>query len=256
VEVQGASAIVTGGASGIGEATARALQARRACCVIVDRDEGRGLALAAEIGAEFVLADVASEEDITLAIRKAQELGPLRVLVNAAGVSTSSKIVGRGGEPHSLEAFERIVRVNLVGTFNCMRLAASAMILTESADDAGARGVIVNMTSSAAFEGQIGQSAYAASKGGVVSMTLPAARDLARNGIRVNTISPGLIDTPIYGSGERSQKFKEMLSGNLLFPPRFGTADEIASMVLEIVANDYVNAEVIRVDGGARLGAK
>jgi NAD(P)-dependent dehydrogenase (short-subunit alcohol dehydrogenase family) len=176
--------------------------------------------------------------------------------VNAAGVGHAMRTVDREGKPFDLGAFERVLRINLVGTFNCIRLAAAAMSKTAPVDADGARGAIVNIASVAAFDGQIGQAAYSASKGGVVGLTLPVARDLSAIGVRVNTVAPGLIDTPIYGTGEGSEKFKAHLGKDVLFPKRLGSASEIASMVCELITNPYMNAEVIRVDGGIRIPPK
>jgi len=256
MELNGASAIITGGASGIGEATARRLSALGARCVIVDLDEGKGKELATALRGEFAKADVSNTEEVQAAVDAAMGLGPLRVLVNSAGIGFIGRTVDREGKPFDLGAFERVLRVNLVGSFNCLRLAAAAMAKTDPVDSEGQRGVIVNMASAAAFDGQTGQAAYSASKGGVVGMTLPIARDLRAIGVRVNTVAPGLIDTPIYGEGEGSDKFKAHLAQNVLFPKRLGHAEEIASMVLELVTNDYMNAEVVRVDGGVRLPPK
>ncbi|MBW2578813.1 MAG: SDR family NAD(P)-dependent oxidoreductase [Deltaproteobacteria bacterium] len=256
MEINGASAIVTGGASGIGEAAARRLSALGARCVIVDLDEGKGKELASALGGEFAKADVSNAEEVQAAVDAAVALGPLRVLVNSAGVGSIGRTVDREGNPFDLDAFERVLRINLTGSFNCLRLAAAAMARMDPVDAEGQRGAIVNMASAAAFDGQTGQAAYSASKGGVVGMTLPIARDLRAIGVRVNTIAPGLIDTPIYGEGEGSEKFKTHLAQNVVFPKRLGYADEIASMVVELVTNDYMNAEVVRVDGGVRLPPK
>jgi NAD(P)-dependent dehydrogenase (short-subunit alcohol dehydrogenase family) len=256
VHLDNVSAIVTGGASGIGEASARALAKRGATCVIVDRNEVRGLEVAAELQGVFAGGDVADEGAVQAAVDAAMEVAPLRALVNAAGIGSARRTVDRNGVPFPLADFEQVVRVNLIGTFNCIRLAAAAMARTEPVTPDGGRGAIVNLASIAAFDGQTGQAAYSASKGGVVGMTLPIARDLAAVGVRVNTIAPGLIDTPIYGSGEAARQFKEHLAKGLLFPRRMGTADELASMVVELITNDYVNGETVRVDGGLRLGPK
>ncbi len=256
MELNGASAIITGGASGIGEASARRLSALGARCVIVDLDEAKGKELAASIRGEFVKADVANAEEVQTAIDAATALAPLRVLVNSAGIGFIGRTVDREGKPFDLDAFERVLRVNLVGSFNCLRLAAATMAKTDPVDSEGQRGSIVNMASAAAFDGQTGQAAYSASKGGIVGMTLPIARDLRAIGVRVNTVAPGLIDTPIYGEGEGSEKFKAHLAQNVLFPKRLGYAEEIASMVVELITNDYMNAEVVRVDGGVRLPPK
>ncbi len=251
-----ASAIVTGGASGIGLAVAHQLKELGARVVIADLQEERGSAAAAEVGGLFVRCDVSSEEDGLAAVRAASEMGPLRVLVNSAGFAPAGRTVDRNNDPMPQATFDLVIKVNLLGTFNMLRLSASAMARTEPLDADGARGVIVNMASVAAFDGQIGQAAYSASKGGVVGMTLPIARDLSAVGIRVNSIAPGLIDTPIYGSGEDAERFKSRLGESVLFPKRLGEGDELASMVIECITNPYVNGETIRVDGGIRMPAK
>ena len=256
MELTGAAAIVTGGASGIGRACAHRLAASGASCVILDIQAGKGGEAAREVGGVFVEGDVVDAEAVQAAVDAASELGPLRVLVNSAGIASAVRTVDRHGEPMPLERFERVVAVNLVGTFNCIRLAAAAMARTDPADADGQRGAIVNMASVAAFDGQTGQNAYSASKGGVVGMTLPIARDLVPLGVRVNTIAPGLIDTPIYGTGEAAEQFKARLAEGVLFPKRLGTADELASMVMELLTNDYINGETIRVDAGIRLPPK
>jgi NAD(P)-dependent dehydrogenase (short-subunit alcohol dehydrogenase family) len=253
MDITGASAIVTGGASGLGEATARLLAQRGAAVVVLDLQEEKGEKLAAEIGGAFVRADVADEEQVRGAVEAASELGPLRILVNSAGLGRAGRIIGRDLTPIPLEQFEFVLRVNLVGTYNCARLAASAMAATEPLGDGTSRGAILNTASAAAFDGQIGQTPYSASKGGVVGMTLPMARDLARHGIRVNTIAPGLIDTPIYGSGEQAEAFKAKLGESVVYPNRLGRAEEFASMALEVLTNDYMNGETIRLDGAIRM---
>jgi len=258
MDITGAAALVTGGASGLGEATARLLAARGARVVVLDLDEERGPQVAEEIGGLFARADVRDEAEVIAAVDAAAGLGPLRVLVNCAGISIPARTTGRDGEyasAHDLEAFQFVVGVNLVGTFNCARLAATAMSRTDPDAD-GQRGAILNTASVAAFDGQIGQTAYSASKGGIVGMTLPLARDLAVVGIRVNTIAPGLIDTPIYDTAPDPEAFKERLKRDVLFPPRLGTAEEFASLALELLTNPYMNAEVVRLDGGARLQPK
>ena len=256
MDLNGTSAIVTGGASGIGLGCAKRLSAEGARVVVLDMNEAQGSAIAKQLGGVFAKADVADEAQVLAAVEAAAKLGPLRSLVNAAGIGHAMRTVDREGKPFDLAAFERVLRINLVGTFNCIRLAASAMSKTAPVDADGARGAIVNIASVAAFDGQIGQAAYSASKGGVVGMTLPVARDLSAIGVRVNTVAPGLVDTPIYGTGEGSEKFKANLGQNVLFPKRLGVADEIASMVLELITNPYMNAEVIRVDGGIRIPPK
>ena len=256
MELDGASVLVTGGASGIGEASARRLALLGAKPVICDLNEEKGKAVAADLKGEFVKTDVADEEQVQSAVDTALGLGPLRALVNAAGIGSASRTVNREGKPFPLDTFEFVIRVNLIGTFNCIRLAAAAMSKQDPVDAQGQRGAIVNLASVAAFDGQIGQVAYSASKGGVVGMTLPIARDLAAVGIRVNTIAPGLIDTPIYGEGEGSEAFKAKLAQSVLFPKRLGDATELASMVAELITNDYMNAETLRVDGGIRMPPK
>ena len=258
MDINGVSAIVTGGASGIGAATARLLAAKGAKVVIADLQADKGEALAKEIGGAFCKVDVTQTEDIMNAIEMAKDMGPLRVLVNSAGIGWAQRTVGKGGSYDSaanLDAYKKVIAINLVGTFDCIRLAATAMSVTEPLAD-GERGAIVNIASVAAFDGQIGQAAYSSSKGGVVGMTLPIARDLAAVGVRINTVAPGLINTPIYGEGEGSEQFKEKLQTGVLFPNRLGYSTELASMVVECVTNSYMNAETIRVDGGIRMPPK
>ncbi|MDQ2649152.1 MAG: SDR family NAD(P)-dependent oxidoreductase [Actinomycetota bacterium] len=259
MDLNGISAIVTGGASGLGEATARQLAGRGAKVVIVDMNPEKGEAVAKEIGGVFAQADVANPEQVIAAVEAAKEMGPLRALVTAAGIGWPSRTIGKDGQyesAHDLDIYRKVLEVNLVGTFNCIRLAATAMSQTEALNEDGERGAIVTVTSVAAFDGQIGQAAYSSSKGGVVGMTLPVARDLSAVGVRVNCIAPGLIDTPIYGQGDASEAFKEKLKRDVLFPHRLGTADEFATMAIELLSNSYMNAEVIRVDGGVRMQPK
>lgn len=256
INLEGTAAIVTGGASGIGEACARQLAEAGARVVVADLNEERGTAVASEIGGLFAKTDVTSEEDGLAAVAAASEMGALRSVVNSAGIGWAARTVDRSGEPFDMGAFQTVIAINLVGTFNMMRLGAAAMAKTEPMDDDGYRGAIVNMASVAAFDGQIGQLAYSASKGGVVSMTLPAARDLSAIGVRVNTIAPGLIDTPIYGEGEASDEFKAKLGESVLFPKRLGSSEELAFMVMECLTNPYVNGETIRLDAGVRLPPK
>lgn len=247
------SAIVTGGASGIGEASARQLAALGSKVVIADLNEERGQQIATEVGGMFVRCDVSNEEDGQAAVMAASEMGPLRALVNSAGLGRAGRTVDRNNDPMPQKDFDFVIRINLLGTFNMLRLSAAAMAKTDPLDDDGQRGAIVNLASVAAFDGQIGQAAYSASKGGVVGMTLPIARDLSAVGIRVNTIAPGLIDTPIYGEGEDADKFKNHLGQSVLFPKRLGSGEELAFMVVDLITNPYMNGEVIRVDGGIRL---
>jgi NAD(P)-dependent dehydrogenase (short-subunit alcohol dehydrogenase family) len=258
MDINGVSAIVTGGASGIGAAAARRLSAGGAKVVVADLQDDKGSALADEIGGGFCRVDVTNTDDIVQAVEMAKSMGPLRVLVNSAGIGWAQRTVGKDGTYESaanLDAFKKVIAINLVGSFDCIRIAATAMSLTEPMEY-GERGAIVNIASVAAFDGQIGQAAYSASKGGVVGMTLPIARDLAAIGVRVNTIAPGLIDTPIYGTGEASENFKANLEKGVLFPHRLGTQDELAAMILACITNSYMNAETIRVDGGIRMPPK
>ncbi len=256
MNLEGSSSIVTGGASGIGEASARQLAAAGSRVVIADLNEGKGAAVASELGGLFVKCDVTSEEDANTAVAAASEMGPLRALVNSAGIGWAARTIDRNNEPMDLSKFQLVVNINLVGSFNMLSKSAAAIAQTEALDADGTRGAIVNMASAAAFDGQIGQCAYSASKGGVVGMTLPIARDLSAVGIRVNTIAPGLIDTPIYGEGEDSEQFKAHLGQSVLFPKRLGSGEELAFMVLECITNPYMNGETIRVDGGIRMPPK
>jgi NAD(P)-dependent dehydrogenase (short-subunit alcohol dehydrogenase family) len=252
------SALVTGGASGLGEATVRLLAERGLRVVILDRDETRGQKLAADVGAQFVSADVTDEPQVIAAVDAALAMAPLRAVVNCAGIPGLQRTVGKDGQyssAHSLESFRRVIEVNLIGTFNVCRLAATAIGRSEPDAD-GQRGAIVNTTSVAAFEGQVGQVSYSASKGGIVGMNLVLARDLASIGVRVNTIAPGLIDTPIYGSGPESEAFKAHLARDVVFPHRLGRPAEFAGLAWELLTNSYLNGEVVRLDGAARLPRK
>jgi NAD(P)-dependent dehydrogenase (short-subunit alcohol dehydrogenase family) len=258
MDITGASAIVTGGASGIGAAVARLLSERGAQVVVADLQEDKGTELATEIGGAFARVDVTNTDDVVAAVEMATSIAPLRVLVNSAGIGWAQRTVGKDGSYESaanLDAFKKVIQVNLIGSFDCIRIAGTAMSRAEPLE-CGERGVVVNVASVAAFDGQIGQAAYSASKGGIVGMTLPVARDLAAVGVRVNTVAPGLIDTPIYGSGEASDQFKTNLQKGVLFPQRLGRPEELASVVLECVTNSYLNAETIRVDGGIRMPPK
>jgi NAD(P)-dependent dehydrogenase (short-subunit alcohol dehydrogenase family) len=258
MEISGASAIVTGGASGIGAAVSRRLAERGAKVVVADLQEDKGKQLAAELDGAFARVDVTETDDIVAAVEMAKSIAPLRVLVNSAGIGWAQRTVGKDGSYDSaanLDAFKKVIAINLIGSFDCIRIAGTAMSTSEPLDS-GERGAIVNIASVAAFDGQIGQAAYSASKGGIVGMTLPIARDLAAIGVRVNTVAPGLIDTPIYGSGEASDQFKANLQKGVLFPQRLGRPDELASVVVECVTNSYLNAETIRVDGGIRMPPK
>ncbi len=255
LDVNGASAIVTGGASGLGAATARLLAGKGARVVLIDMNEQKGEEVAKEINGAMVKADVSNPEQVQAAVDAASEMGPLRAVVNCAGIGWAGRTINRDGSPFDLDMYETVIRINLIGTFNVIRLAASAMSKVDPQND-NERGAIVNTASVAAFDGQIGQAAYSSSKGGVVGMTLPVARDLAAVGIRVNCIAPGLIDTPIYGQGEASEAFKAKLGESVLFPRRLGQAEEFATLALELITNSYMNAETIRVDGGIRMPPK
>ncbi|GAB07996.1 putative 3-hydroxyacyl-CoA dehydrogenase [Gordonia amarae NBRC 15530] len=258
VDINGASAIVTGGASGIGAASARALAAKGVKVVVADMNPEKGEAIAKEIGGVFISVDVTDSEQIKAAIAKAEELGTFRILVNSAGIGWAQRTIGKDGNydsAHNLDFFKKVINVNVFGTFDFVRLAATAISRTEPLAD-GERGSIVNISSVAGVEGQIGQVSYSASKGAINGMTVPIARDLSAVGIRVNTIMPGLIDTPIYGEGPDSEAFKANLGKNVLFPRRLGTPDELASMVVELTVNSYMNAEIVRVDGGIRMPPK
>lgn len=256
VNLEGSSSIVTGGASGIGEATARQLAEAGSKVVIADLNEERGSQIASEIGGVFVKCDVTKTEDADAAVAAACELGPLRACVNSAGIGMPMRTINRDSEPMPLEKFNLVIQINLVGTFNVLSRAAAAMAKTEPMDPDGSRGAIVNLASCAAFDGQIGQASYSASKAGVAGMTLPIARDLSASGIRVNTVAPGLIDTPIYGEGEEAEAFKAHLGQSVLFPKRLGRGEELAFTVMECITNPYMNAEVIRMDGGIRMPPK
>ena len=255
MELKNSSAIVTGGASGIGASAARLLAKKGAKVVVADLQADKGEALAKEIGGAFCKVDVTNTQDIINATEMAKSMGPIRALVNSAGIGWAQRTVGKDGSYDSaanLDAFKKVIAINLVGSFDCIRIVATAMSRNEPLAH-GERGAIVNIASVAAFDGQIGQASYSASKGGVVGMTLPIARDLAAIGVRVNTVAPGLIDTPIYGQGEASEQFKANLQKGVLFPQRLGDPEELASMVLECITNSYMNAETIRVDGGIRM---
>ena len=255
MRTSGKTFLVTGGASGLGGATVRALHAAGANVVILDVNAARGEKEALDLGprARFARTDVTSEADVQAALLVAREaFGGVHGAVNAAGIGTAERVLGRGG-PHPLELFERTIRINLVGTFNVIRLAAAAMAAQEPTDT-GERGVIVNTASIAAFDGQIGQAAYAASKGGIVGLTLPIARELARSGIRVVTIAPGIFDTPLLAGLPEAARVS--LGQQVPFPSRLGRPDEYASLVRHIVENEMLNGEVIRLDGALRMAPK
>ncbi|HET8989578.1 MAG TPA: SDR family NAD(P)-dependent oxidoreductase [Acidimicrobiales bacterium] len=258
MELSNSSAVVTGGASGLGEATARALAARGVKVVVADLNDAAGKALAKEIGGAFAHCDVTDTDQVIAAVEAARARGPLRSVVNCAGIGWATRTIGKDGEyasAHDLDLYRKVIEINLVGTFNVCRLAATAMSHNEPDADGG-RGAIVNTASVAAEDGQIGQVAYSSSKGGIVGLTLPLARDLAVVGIRVNTILPGLIDTPIYGTGPASEEFKARLGAGVLFPRRLGHSEEFAHLAVELLTNDYLNAESIRLDAGIRMQPK
>ena len=254
MQIEGKAFIVTGGASGLGEGTARMLVREGGKVVIADLQVDKGQALAAELGAAatFVRCDVSQEADGRAAVAAAQGLGKLMGLVNCAGIAPAVKTVGKDGA-HSLDTFTKVITVNLIGSFNMIRLAAEAMCRNEP-EATGERGVLINTASVAAFDGQIGQAAYAASKAGVVGMTLPIARDLARNGIRVMTIAPGIFGTPMLFS--MPQEVQDALAASVPFPSRLGKPEDYAKLVQQIVTNDMLNGEVIRLDGAIRMAPK
>ena len=255
MHIDGIGALVTGGGSGLGEATARELAKRGARVTILDLGRSKGADVAGDIGsqAEFVEGDVTSPEQVQAAVDRAAEQAPLRALVNCAGIGSASRTVGKDGRPYDLEVFRRSIEVNLIGTFNCIRLAAARMIGNEP-DPGGERGVIVNTASVAAFEGQIGQAAYSASKGGIVGLTLPVARDLARHGMRVCTIAPGLFDTPLLKG--LPEPAREALGKTIPFPSRLGRPPEYAALACQIIENPMLNGEVIRLDGALRMAPR
>ncbi len=249
MEIHGTSAIVTGAASGLGAATARALAEAGAHVVALDLtvDDVEPV-----IGVTPVATDVTDPIQVRRAVAQAAALAPLRIAVNCAGIGPSARVVGRAGV-HDFDLFTRVVRVNLVGTFTVLALAAEEMTRTPGLEH-GQRGVIVNTASIAAYEGQVGQTAYAASKGGVVSMTLPAARDLAQHGIRVNTIAPGIVETPMLATV--SEEYRANLATGVPFPQRLARPDEFAQLVTQVIAHDYINGEVIRMDGALRMAPR
>jgi 3-hydroxyacyl-CoA dehydrogenase/3-hydroxy-2-methylbutyryl-CoA dehydrogenase len=256
MRIDGSGALVVGGASGLGEAAARALHERGAHVVVADLDAERGAALAAQLGerAAFAAADVTRPEQLELAVAlAAQAPGGLRISIHCAGIGHAERIA-RGRGPHRPETFERVIAINLIGTFHALRLAAAAMLDNVPDPTSGERGVIVNTASIAAYDGQIGQVAYAASKGGVVALTLPAARDLAGSGIRVCAIAPGLFDTPLLAG--LPAEARTQLAASIPFPPRLGLPDEFAQLACHIVENAMLNGEVIRLDGALRMAPR
>ena len=255
MELRNVNAVVTGGASGLGRATAERLAAAGGHVALLDRAASAGADVAKTLGpsALFTPADVTRAEDVDAALNTAvSRFGALNVLVNCAGIGTAMKTVGKAG-PAKLEEFSRVIQVNLIGTFNCIRLAAAIMAKGAPGPD-GERGVVVNTASVAAFDGQTGQIAYSASKGGIVGMTLPAARDLAPVGIRVLTIAPGTMDTPLLG--QLPEEGRQALAANIPFPKRLGRPEDFAALVEHLVENDYLNGETIRLDGALRMPPK
>tara|TARA_B100002051_G_scaffold271687_1_gene306886 strand:- start:1191 stop:1952 length:762 start_codon:yes stop_codon:yes gene_type:complete len=253
MDINGLAAVVTGAASGLGEATARALAAGGAIVAILDRNEEGAKAVADDLGAVGIGCDVANSASMEAAIQAAADAhGPARILVNCAGIGPAARVVGRDG-PMDLQKFAQVININLIGTFNTLRLAAAAM---EDLDalETGERGIIINTASVAAFEGQIGQAAYSASKGGVHAMTIPVARELARFGIRVLTIAPGIMGTPMLFA--LPNEVQESLGKTVPFPARLGSAEEYAKLVLHMCNNVYMNGETVRLDGAIRLAAK
>jgi NAD(P)-dependent dehydrogenase (short-subunit alcohol dehydrogenase family) len=249
MKTEGMNALVAGGASGLGAATARALSEAGANVTIADLNPERGRQTADELGAAFVAADVTDAEQVEAAVAAAAGDAGLRISVCCAGIGWAEKVAGRNGA-HGLEPFEKVIHVNLIGTFNVLRLAANAMLANDP-DDEGERGVCISTASIAAYDGQIGQIAYSASKGGIVGMTLPAARDLAGNGIRVCAIAPGLFDTPLLAG--LPEEARNALGGQVPFPPRLGRPDEYGALALHIIQNTMLNGEVIRLDGALRM---
>jgi len=254
MNIHGQAALVTGGASGLGAATARELARLGARVAVLDRNAEGAAVVAAEIGGIGIECDITSTDSVLAALDAARAVhGPARLLMNVAGIGSAKRIVGKDGAPAPLEDFERVVRVNLIGTYNITRLAAAEMVKLEPLED-GERGVIVNTASVAAFDGQIGQAAYAASKGGIVGMTLPIARDLSRSGIRVMTIAPGIFETPMLLG--MPQEVQDALGKMVPFPPRLGKPAEYAALALHIIQNEMLNGEVIRLDGAIRMQPK
>jgi len=254
MKIEGSVALVTGGASGLGEATVRRFVSQGGRAVIVDLNADRGKKLAAELGdaAAFVQADVSNPEEVQAAVDRATSMGTLRAAISCAGIGFGMRTIGKDGTPHDLGVFQKVISVNLVGTFNILRLAASAMAKNEPED--GERGVVVNTASVAAFDGQIGQVAYSASKGGIVGLTLPAARDLSKAQIRVVTIAPGTFDTPLLAS--LPDEMRAALAATIPHPSRLGRPEEFGALACHIVENSYLNGEVIRLDGSIRMAPR
>jgi NAD(P)-dependent dehydrogenase (short-subunit alcohol dehydrogenase family) len=255
MKIQGKGALVTGGASGLGAATVRMLSAGGARVVIADINDQLGPKLAQELGetVAFVKTDITQEDQVQKLVEQAvRHTGGLHIVVNAAGIGVAERVLGKNG-PHDLKKFTRVIQVNLIGTFDVLRTASQPMA-TNAPDEGGNRGVIINTASIAAFDGQIGQVAYSASKGGIVGMTLPVARDLARHGIRIVTIAPGIFETPLLGA--LSEEIRASLSAQVPFPARLGKPPEYAALVRHIIENDMLNGETIRLDGAIRMAPK
>lgn len=253
MDLNGAVAVVTGGASGLGAASARRLAGAGMKVAILDISDDQGAELAGELGGAFAHCDVTDETEVVAGVDAAQAMGPIRVVVNCAGIGPPMRTLARDGTPHDLGRFRKVIEINLIGTFNSLRVAASAMSRND-ADEHNSRGVIINTASVAAYDGQIGQAAYSASKGGIVGMTLPIARDLSVVGIRVNTIAPGIIDTPLLAG--LPEPAKASLGKQVLHPKRLGRPEEYADLVMFLVEHEYMNGETIRMDGGIRMGPK
>ncbi|WP_120971526.1 SDR family NAD(P)-dependent oxidoreductase [Comamonas sp. lk] len=254
MQIQDQIAIVTGGASGLGEATARALAAAGARVAVLDRQLDKAKAVAADIGGLALACDITDTASVTAALDQIQaQWGEARILMNVAGIGTAKRVIGRDGQPAPLDDFERVVRVNLIGSYNMTRLFAARCAQLSALED-GARGVIVYTASVAAFDGQVGQQAYSASKGGLVGMTLPMARDLAQHGIRVCTIAPGLFATPLMQ--ELPEPVQQSLAASIPFPSRLGKPSEFADLACHIVSNGHLNGEVIRLDGALRMAPR
>ena len=253
MQLDGQIALITGGASGLGEGTAKEFISAGAKVALLDMQEDKGAAVAEETGAFFQKCDVTSEDDVTAALEAVKaEMGVPRILINCAGIGGAKKTTSRG-EAHPLDLFQRVITVNLIGTFNCIRLTATQMVDLEPLED-GERGVIINTASVAAYEGQIGQAAYAASKGGIVGMTLPVARDLADKGIRVCTIAPGIFETPLLGT--LPDDIRQSLANAVPFPAKLGLPSEYAQLARQIVENIMLNGETIRLDGAIRMAPR
>ena len=249
MQLENTSAIVTGGASGLGAATAKALAEKGARVFALDLKVDDGPAVD---GVTYVATDVTDPAQVQAAVDQAADAGPLRTVVNCAGIGPSARILGRSG-PHDLDLYATVVKVNLIGSFNVLTLAAEKIAQTD-ADEHGQRGVVVNTASIAAYDGQVGQAAYSSSKGGIVGLTLPAARDLAQYGIRVNTIAPGIVETPMLATV--SEEFRAALASGVPFPQRLGRPEEYAALAVFLVEHDYLNGEVIRMDGALRMAPR